>query len=234
MVTKLVKTDAVSSPASLIQYQEGVVSQLHFKQVPRYVSFDAPGLRPHLEKSPRLPETDFLKLWLMERDCSQGIDFSFLTMGNAKRAHDTQLLLLGLLQYVRPHSEYPTIMLPVIQVLCTKPFKSVINSIQLFHFTQGNRNSIVVLTSYKHYHVANSSPFIQGSALSAPLRTGRFGTGVSVKTTWLVLCERSFRADTKHGFVLVPFFFSCKLQCWCCFLLFSSSLSKNAYQSLPS
>lgn len=112
MVTKLVKTGCVSSPASLIQYQEGVVSQLHFKQVPRYVGFDAPGLRPHLEKLPRLPETDFLKLRLMERDCSQGIDFYFLTM--AKNAHDTQLLLLGLLQYVNPHSEYPTIMLPVI------------------------------------------------------------------------------------------------------------------------
>lgn len=82
----------------------------------------------------------------------------------------------------------------------------MINSIQLFHFTQGNRNSIV-LTSYKHHHVANSSPFIQGSVLSAPLSTCRFGTGVSVKATWLVLCERSFRADTKHGFVLVPLFF---------------------------
>lgn len=61
MVTKLVKTDAVSSSASLIQYQEGVVSELHFKQVPKYVGVDTLGLRPHLEKPPRLPETDFLR-----------------------------------------------------------------------------------------------------------------------------------------------------------------------------
>lgn len=62
VVTKHVKTDAVSNPASLIQYLEGVAPHYILNNFLGNVDPDIPDLRPYLKKPSCLPDTGDLQL----------------------------------------------------------------------------------------------------------------------------------------------------------------------------